>query len=355
MYMPKNIKYLLNTQHNPIFPQKSHQSLGKLLTSFFLSLLVLCSAWFGNIPQALASGGSWHKIELPVAITPLDLWFDKVNTNHGWLVGTEATLLESNDGGNSWEERKLDLGDGIYRFSSVSFYGQEGWITGQPALLLHTTDDGKSWSRIGLSSKLPGDPFAIVATGHNSAEMVTDLGAIYSTQDEGQNWRALVTQAVGNARNLNRSDDGRYVAISANGNFYSTWNPGDETWIQHNRNSSRRVQNMGYTPDNRLWMLNRGGQVQFSEVGDFETWGKKLTPKASGGFGLLDLKYQDDNNVWISGGGSRLIHSEDGGKTWTRDQSAANVGANLYRIYFFARDRGFVLGQNGTLLAYTPE
>ena len=353
--MKKSIKHLLNTKTAMTVSQKLYKPLAKVLPSLFLSLLLFCSSLLGHIPSALASSGSWHKVELPVAITPLDLWFDKINTNHGWLVGTEATLLESNDGGNTWEERKLDLGDGIYRFSSVSFYGQEGWITGQPALLLHTTDDGQSWSRIGLSSKLPGDPFAIVATGHNSAEMVTDLGAIYRTQDEGQNWRALVTQAVGNARNLNRSEDGRYVAISASGNFYSTWKPGDETWIQHNRNSSRRVQNMGYTPDNRLWMLNRGGQVQFSEVGDFETWGKKLTPKASDGFGLLDLEYQDADNVWISGGSSRLIHSEDGGKTWTRDESAANVGANLYQIYFFSPDRGFVLGQNGTLLAYTPD
>jgi photosystem II stability/assembly factor-like uncharacterized protein len=336
-----------------------NKSIKSFLTSFSLHILFaifLCfTTLFGNMPSAIASTGQWHKVDLPVAITPLDIWFDKVNPNHGWLVGTDATLLESIDGGNTWEERKLDLGNSIYRFSSVSFAGKEGWITGQPSLLLHTTDEGKSWSRIGLSSKLPGDPFAIVAQGKNSAEMVTDLGAIYNTQDAGQNWKALVTQAVGNARNLNRSEDGRYVAISANGNFYSTWKPGDPTWIQHNRNSSRRVQNMGYTPDNRLWMLNRGGQVQFSEVAEFDTWDKKQTPREGGGFGLLDLAYQDENNVWISGGSSRLIHSEDGGKTWKRDKSAANVGANLYQIHFFSRDRGFVIGQNGTLLAYSPD
>lgn len=332
------------------------KSIKRFLTSFSLCTLLICVTLFGiSMPNASANHGNWHKVDLPVAITPLDLWFDNAEPNHGWLVGTDATLLESIDGGSTWEERKLDLGDSIYRFSSISFSGAEGWITGQPALLLHTTDSGKSWSRIGLSSKLPGDPFAIVAQGSNTAEMVTDLGAIYATQDAGQNWKALVTQAVGNARNLNRSVDGRYVAISANGNFYSTWQPGDMTWIQHNRNSSRRVQNMGYTPDNRLWMLNRGGQVQFSEVGEFETWEKKQTPRESGGFGLLDLAYQDENNVWISGGSSRLIHSEDGGKTWKRDESAANAGANLYKIYFFSSDRGFVIGQNGTLLAYSPD
>ncbi|MFN9858508.1 MAG: YCF48-related protein, partial [Pseudanabaena sp.] len=201
------------------------QSIKRFLSSLFVCVLICVSLLGVAMPSASANHGNWHKVELPVAITPLDLWFDKYEPNHGWLVGTDATLLESTDGGKTWEERKLDLGDGIYRFSSISFSGNEGWITGQPALLLHTTDNGQSWSRIGLSSKLPGDPFKIVAQGRNSAEMVTDLGAIYSTQDGGQNWKALVTQAVGNARNIYRSDDGRYVAISANGNFYSTWQP----------------------------------------------------------------------------------------------------------------------------------
>ena len=142
------------------------KSIKRFLSSLLLCVL-LCVGLFGTgMPNAYANHGNWHKVDLPVAITPLDLWFDKAEPNHGWLVGTDATLLESTDGGNTWEERKLDLGDSIYRFSSVSFSGAEGWITGQPSLLLHTTDSGKSWSRIGLSSKLPGDPFAIDYVAH---------------------------------------------------------------------------------------------------------------------------------------------------------------------------------------------
>ena len=38
-----------------------------------------------------------------------------------------------------------------YRFTSISFSGDEGWIVGKPAILLHTTDAGKSWERIPLS------------------------------------------------------------------------------------------------------------------------------------------------------------------------------------------------------------
>lgn len=30
-----------------------------------------------------------------------------------------------------------------YRFTSISFAGDEGWIVGKPAILLHTTDGGE--------------------------------------------------------------------------------------------------------------------------------------------------------------------------------------------------------------------
>ncbi|MEI6426982.1 MAG: photosynthesis system II assembly factor Ycf48 [Pseudanabaena sp. ELA607] len=327
--------------------------LKSLVMALGLALCLTCST-LGASP-AYADGGSWHQVSLPTNTIPLDLTFVKENPNRGWLAGTDATLLRTDNGGQTWQQIKLDLGDGIYRFVSVSFSGDEGWVVGKPALLLHTANGGQSWTRIGLNSKLPGDPEMITALGVNTAEMTTDLGAIYQTDDQGQNWKALVTQAVGAVRNLNRSESGAYIAVSNKGNFYSTWFPGETAWSQHNRNSSRRVQNMGFGKDGRVWMLNRGGQLQFSEVGNLGSWEKAQAPRAASGFGLLDLAYQDEQNIWVSGGSSRLLHSNDGGKSWHRDESVKNVGANLYRIYFFDHDHGFIIGQNGTLLAYSPE
>jgi photosystem II stability/assembly factor-like uncharacterized protein len=296
---------------------------------------------------------AWQKIELPTTSTPLDLAFTDSNPQHGWLVGAENTLLETNNGGNTWEVRHLDLGDGNYRFVSVSFSENEGWIAGKPALLLHTVDGGQSWSRIALSSKLPGDPILVKALGANSAEMATDIGAIYRTQDAGQNWKAMVTQAVGAVRNLNRSEDGRYIAVSAKGNFYSTWQPGDAAWVQHNRNSSRRVQNMGYGPDGRAWMLNRGGQLQFSQANTLDEWEKPQFPREAEGYGMLDLTYQDENNIWVAAGSSKLLHSTDRGETWHKEDSLESIGSNFYKVIFLDRNRGFILGQSGTLLGYS--
>ena len=97
----------------------------------------------------------------------------------GFLLGSRQTLLETKDGGRTWEPRSVAAAqdEGFnYRFNSISFAGSEGWIVGRPAILLHTTDGGKNWERIPLSAKLPGNPVLITGLEGKSgqAEMTTD-------------------------------------------------------------------------------------------------------------------------------------------------------------------------------------
>lgn len=293
----------------------------------------------------------WQVVSVPTQSNLQDIGFTS-DTNHGWLVGSDSTLMETTDGGKTWQPRSLDLGDRKYRFTSVSFKGQEGWIAGEPAILLHTTDGGKSWFQIPLSSKLPGAPNTVVALGNKSAEMATNVGAIYQTTDDGKTWKAMVQEAVGVFRNLDRSPDGKYVAVSAKGNFYSTWEPGLESWVPHNRNSSRRVENMGFTDNGSLWMIARGGQVQFSELGKTDEWQEALYPELSTSWGLLDLAYRTPNEIWVAGGSGNLLCSLDGGKTWQKDRELEDVPSNLYKIFFVTPEQGFIIGQRGVLLKY---
>jgi photosystem II stability/assembly factor-like uncharacterized protein len=315
-----------------------------------LVAVLLCSGCVRAFLPSI-SVNPWQPVPLPTKATLLDVAFTG-DLRHGWLVGKNSTLLESTDGGKIWEPRTLELDNQIYNFVSVSFSGNEGWVTGQPSLLLRTTDAGKSWSRVPLSEQLPGQPYMVTALGKKSAEMTTDIGAIYRTTDGGKNWRAMVQEAVGVVRNIARSPDGKYLAVSARGNFYSTWEPGQDAWEQHNRNSSRRLQNMGFGNDGQLWLLARGGSVQFSEPDNIEEWGDSINPEFATSWGLLDLAYRTPEEVWMSGGSGNLLVSFDGGKTWQKDKAIENVPSNLYRIIFLSQNEGFILGQGGTLLRY---
>lgn len=318
---------------------------------FALLIVVLACIGCSKVPSI--SSNPWQVVNVPTEAKLLDIAFTD-NPQHGYLVGSNATLLETNDGGDTWKPLNLELDDARYRFDSVSFAGKEGWIAGEPSLLLHTTDEGRNWSRIALSEKLPGNPIVIKALAENTAEMATDVGAIYQTTDGGKNWKAQVEAAVGVVRNLERSADGKYVAVSAKGSFYSTWEPGQNAWVPHNRLSSKRLENMGFADNGQLWLLARGGQVQFSDTSKPDEWLEAKYPELSTSWGLLDLAYRTPNEIWIGGGSGNLLRSTDGGKTWEKDREVEEVAANFYKVIFLKPDQGFIIGDRGVLLKYQP-
>ncbi|PSB54285.1 photosystem II assembly protein, partial [filamentous cyanobacterium CCP1] len=313
-----------------------------------LVAVLLCSSCArGFLPSA--NYNPWQLVELPTDVTLSDIAFTD-DPSHGWLVGKRTTLLETTDGGLSWQQRTLDLGGSQYSFNSVSFSGQEGWVTGQPGILLHTTDGGQTWLRLPLSEKLPGSPYTVTALGPKSAEMTTDIGAIYQTKDGGKTWQAMVQEAVGVLRNISRSDDGRYVAVSSRGSFYSIWRPGQEAWEPHNRTSSRRLQNMGFDKNGKLWVIARGGQVRFSNSRASDDFTEAISPEFGTSWGLLDMAFRTADEVWVTGGGGNLLCSFDGGQTWYKDKSVEDVPSNFYRVKFIGPETGFILGQQGTIL-----
>ena len=329
--------------------------LGTLLRPL-LGLLLVIGLGFGlsgcvttGLPMAATS--PWQPVALATKANPLDVAF--TDNSHGFLVGSNRLILETNDGGASWAERALDLPEEEnFRLISIDFRGEEGWIAGQPGLLLHTTDGGQNWSRLFLDTKLPGEPYLITALGPNQAELATNVGAIYETRDGGTNWQAEVEDAAGAVRELRRFNDGRYVSVSSLGNFFSTWDPGQGTWQPHQRISSQRLQSMGFQPDGSLWMLARGAQIRFNPAGgNVEEWGKAVIP-ITNGFGYLDMAWAPDGSIWTGGGSGTPLVSADGGKSWQKDPVGGQQPSNFTRISFSADGKGFVLGERGSLLRW---
>jgi len=257
-----------------------------------------------------------------------------------------------------------------YRFNSVSFNGQEGWIVGKPAILLHTKNGGESWERIPLSAKLPGTPVRIVAgSGEGQAEMVTDAGAIYTTDNTAYTWRAAVEETVdatlnrtvssgisgasyyeGSFSGVTRGPDGSYIGVSSRGNFYMTWRPGQTYWQPHNRPSTRRIQAMGFCPNGNMWLTTRAGDVYLAADQGVECERFAQSKIGSRGFGVLDLGFVDDRRGYAVGGGGSLFKTEDAGRTWKRDRSTDDIPANLYEVKFVRPNLSFVLGNDGVLL-----
>ena len=268
--------------------------------------------------------------------------------------------MESNDGGETWEKRNLEISsEENFRLLDIDFKGEEGWLIGQPSLVMHTTDAGKNWTRLSLGNKLPGQPFLITTVENGVAELATTAGAIYQTIDSGESWNAKVVDASGSGgvRDLRRTSDGNYVSVSSLGNFFSTLESNSNTWIAHQRASSKRVQSIGYNPQGNLWMLSRGAEIRFNDdSSDVESWTKPIIPILNG-YNYLDLGWDPNGNIWAGGGNGTLIVSKDQGKTWNSDPLASSLPTNFIKIVFLDKDqlnnkKGFILGERGYILKW---
>merc|ERR1719163_2773950 len=329
-------------------------------------------------PASAAATKQWKQVKVPFEDTVYDIDFD--SPTHGYLVGARGAFAETSDGGQTWEPRSfsnLDAEEEItYRFQTVSFDNGEGWVLGKPTLLLHTKDGGKSWERIPLSPKLPGEPTGILALGPNQAEMITSSGAVYTTENAGRTWKAQVKETIdatlnrisssgvsgasyftGSIVNEQRDSKGAYLAVSSRGNFFLTWEPGQDFWIPHNRGTPRRIQNMGFVRGdikNGLWMTLNGGKLFVADSGvDLSSEEFPFTEAniKTGGYGITDVAWRTENEVWAVGGSNTMFVSKDNGKSFSFDKSANDIPGNLYNVKFL-ESGGWALGSNGLLLKY---
>jgi photosystem II stability/assembly factor-like uncharacterized protein len=354
----KNKLNLSMTESSRINESKKRRDILKFATAFS------SIPFFGSQPVSAERVATWERITLPVDTVLFDLDFVKDEPQHGWLVGSKGTFLETLDGGQTWVPRtfaNLDPDEELtYRFENVSFSGNDGWVIGKPAIMLHTKDGGKSWLRVPVSPKLPGEPTLITALGPDRAEMTTSSGAVYETSNGGRNWKAQVKETIDSTLNRTissgvsgasyftgsiigviRDKEGKYLAISSRGNFFLTWEPGQEFWIPRARETSRRIQAMGFIENNAqkgIWMSTRGGGLSFTTEVDLESVNSfefQNSDIKTGGYGILDVAYRNSNEMWAACGGGTLYKSLDGGKTWSKDNESGKIPGNLYKIKFF--------------------
>jgi len=159
---------------------------------------------------------------------------------------------------------------------------------------------------------------------------------------------------------VQRDAQGSYLAVSSRGNFYLTWRPGQDFWVPHNRNSNRRISNMGFlgpSIDEGLWLTSKGGGLSITNnngeidllAQELPFQDKKINTK---GYGLLDVASRTNQEVWAVGGGGKIFVSSDGGTTWKADDSGDDQPANFYRLKWFGNNKGFILGSGGVLMRY---
>jgi len=244
----------------------------------------------------------------------IDLQF--VDLNKGWAL-IPSGLLETKDGGRSWE-RRLRSGIPENVFSSFVFSNKtNGWVVGackesgkDRPLIINTKDGGETWQ-----------PQTVDLNAHLSGVEAHGLwGVRFYNQEKG--W------AVGEGLIIHTKNAG------------ITWE------IQRLTDSQEVLISLDNLNAERLWAVGMGGLILHTNDGG-KTW---IRQKSKTTNALMQVRFFNDEG-WIVGSGGTILHSVDGGVTWEHQE--IGIREDLRDIHI-SGSQGWIVGRSGTIL-YTGD
>jgi photosystem II stability/assembly factor-like uncharacterized protein len=288
------------------------------------------------------SQGEWQYLSpWPTINNLFDVYF--ITPQKGWMVGSEGTVVETSDGGETWQIQYKD--DDKY-FTGVFFIDEnEGWVIGWHDVL-HTADGGINWEE----QDLPGflDVEAITFINPDTGWIVGTYNTIYKTEDGGENWEQKLSGSP-NAPMLNDvyfSDALHGIAV---GGFWFTpdeeaiillTDDGGETWQDTLPTGIKEITALSFISPDTGWACSYGQEVLKTNNGG-EAW--EVISEIDN-FNH-DIHFFDQYNGRVLRYSS-IYSTIDGGINWTENNIA---GGSFLNAFSFSGTEGFAGGFDGAM------
>jgi photosystem II stability/assembly factor-like uncharacterized protein len=131
---------------------------------------------YSGVYVSTDSGATWNAMYTGTASQLFAVAFSDAKTV--WAVGTDGTLLKSEDSGAKWTVVKLPSANAALR--DIRFANAKvGWIVGDGGTILATQDGGKTWRQQASGTSLP--LFTIQAVDSNTAWITGMNGLVLAT------------------------------------------------------------------------------------------------------------------------------------------------------------------------------
>lgn len=303
--------------------------------------------------------GSWIRQRV-VSLASLHAIFF-LDENHGWAVGSRGTLLETTDGGKSWQTKPQPTPHVLRDIYFVD--NQIGWLLCETnvyelkgkdeprSYLMQTKDGGANWTRVDIRGvEVDARLLRAVFSRGGRGWAFGEEGTIFTTRDSGATWARLQSPTRHLLLGGTFIDEDRGWLVGAGATIIQT-SDGGETWhlsrlIQPGQKAVRLTSTSFV--DNRLgWVVGSEGTIYRTTNGG-RTWQQQVSGVTAD---LFDVEFLDALEGWAVGAGGTIIYTNDGGLHWTTEQSGSEHP--LERIFFADRMHGWAVGFGGTVLNYT--
>lgn len=282
--------------------------------------------------------------------------------DNGWIAGNTGTILNTTDGGITWNEQTTPPNNTYYcvYFSDA----MHGWAGGFGGRLIHTTDGGSNWINGTAGTNkfrydlyfINADSGWVVGGDHGSYPTFNPNREIYFTSNGGITWVTQYAQSGETPLNaVYFIDKNNGFAVGETGAIMKTTNGGNY-WFQSATISSYELRDIVFVNQNTGWMVGYYlGLPHTSAVFKTTDGGSTWTNQSFGeDESFTSITFVDELNGWAVGGKSSIsqsfiIHTNDGGSTWEYQNNPTNEF--LMKVFFFDGNNGWTVGASGTVLA----
>lgn len=233
----------------------------------------------------------------------------------------KSHLYRSSDSGISWS--KLYTNDSVYLQSVFFADTLKGWAVGSNYSILYSQDGGMTWD-LQYSDTLVGLFRDVAFLDENLGVVVGDDSQLFQTFDGGENWTrndSITTWSTLNTILL--LDDKTYWVGGSNGKLFSTENSGTN-WTLRQFDISDNFYSIQFKNDLVGWACSANGRLHYSVNGG-ESWA--VVEPGTGN--LYDLVFVDENYAWIVGSGGMILKTTNGGGEVSIDENYRQSITNL--------------------------
>ena len=159
-------------------------------------------------------GKTWNlQFFAPEEQTPLfDVWFE--NMDHGIAVGAYGLFLETQNGGKTWERRVVDEEE---RHWYAVTQGPDGtlYVPAEFGVVFRSMDKGKTWEV--MQTPYEGTFFGGLALRDGALLVFGLRGNVYRSTDSGETWQHIKTGTYASLMNGLQLKDGTVVIAGLSG------------------------------------------------------------------------------------------------------------------------------------------
>jgi len=236
-----------------------------LLDGVFVEGVAVVVGERGRVLLSEDRGESWEQIVVPSAATLNGVFFH--DRQLGWIVGHDATILRTRDGGRTWERVYHDPEEESPLFDVWFHDADNGFAIGAYGLFLTTSDGGTTWTRGAVGGEYDDFHLHHMARSENGRLYIAaEAGMVYRSDDDGQTWTSLPSPYIGSFFGTMPLEDDVVLLFGLRGHLFRSEDAG-ETWSAIETGTVALLNRGLETAGGKLVVVGHEGAILVSDDG----------------------------------------------------------------------------------------